>query len=185
MIETLAPTDYFSHLRTDVLALVPGDARTILSTGCGGGRTEAELVQRGAGVYGIEQNPEAAEAARARGIRVIEGDACDAGTFPEGVRFDCLIYADVLEHIADPVAVLRAHVPHLREGGTVIISVPNFRHYSVFAQLFVGGHVRYTDAGIFDRTHLRITTRKMVEGWLMEVGVTPVSRRYNFSRRKD
>jgi SAM-dependent methyltransferase len=184
---TGAPGDngYFSHLRTDVLAVIPSDASTILSVGCGSGRTEGELVKAGKQVYGIEQNEHAAAQAREAGIRVIVGDACSDGTLPEGVTFDCLIYADVLEHIADPVAVLRRHVSLLRPGGTVVVSVPNFRHYAVFMQLFVQGHIRYTDAGIFDRTHLRITTRKMVEGWFREVGVSPAERRHTFSRRRD
>jgi 2-polyprenyl-3-methyl-5-hydroxy-6-metoxy-1,4-benzoquinol methylase len=185
MIETATPTDYFSHLRHDVLAMVPEDARTILSVGCGSGRTEAELVKRGCEVHGIEQNADAAEAARARGIRVIEGDATDPGTLPEGVVFDALIYADVLEHIADPVAVMKVHVARLREGGAVVISVPNFRHVSVFRELFVGGMIRYKDAGIMDRTHVRITTRKMIEGWFGEVGVGPVRCEYVLPRRRD
>jgi hypothetical protein len=53
----------------------------------------------------------------------------------------------------------------------VIVSVPNFRYCDVFWHLFVLGHVRYGDSGLFDRTHLRITTRRMVEEWFTSVGV--------------
>ena len=170
---------YFSRRRADILELVPADARRILSVGCGAAVTEAELVKEGRSVVGIELNPGAAAIARRRGLEVFEGDATALDKALEGREFDCLIYADVLEHIADPVAVAAGHVRRLRAGGTVIISVPNFRCLMVFRQLFLQGRIQYTDQGVLDRTHLRLTTRKMVLDWFAELGLTPVSNRYN------
>ncbi len=175
---------YFSYLRRDVLNQVPSNARNVLSVGCGSGVTEAELVRRGVRVTAIELNPAAAAAARERGIEVLEGDATSAALPLSRRTFDCLIYADVLEHIAEPRDILRSHVQQLLPGGTVIISIPNFRNYRVFWQLFVRGHVRYEDAGIFDRTHLRITTRAMVYEWFREVGVVPTFTSYKRAGRK-
>ena len=83
------------------------------------------------------------------------------------------------------VAVLREHVRLLEFGGTVVISVPNFRYYSVARDLFVRGHVRYTDSGILDRTHLRVTTRRMVEEWLNQVGLTRAAFRYRIAMRRE
>jgi 2-polyprenyl-3-methyl-5-hydroxy-6-metoxy-1,4-benzoquinol methylase len=170
---------YFSHRRTDILELVPPDAKRILSVGCGAAVTEAELVKAGRTVVGIELNAGAAAVARRRGLEVFEGDAAALDRALEGREFDCLIYADVLEHIADPVAVARGHVTRLRDGGIVIISVPNFRCLMVFRQLFLQGRIQYTDQGVLDRTHLRLTTRKMILDWFAELGLTPVSNRYN------
>lgn len=176
---------YFTHLRTDVLAMIPAGARSFLSVGCGSGRTEAELVGRGCRVTGIELDAGAAAAARERGLEMLDGDASEIDAQLAGRRFDCLIYADVLEHIADPVAVLRRHVALLAPGGCAVVSVPNFRHYSVFRDLFLRGHVRYADAGIFDRTHLRVTTRRMVEEWFAEVGLVADAADYRIWRRRD
>ncbi|HZW11190.1 MAG TPA: methyltransferase domain-containing protein [Phycisphaerales bacterium] len=176
---------YFTHLREDVLGMVPANARAFLSVGCGSGRTEAELVKRGCSVTGIELMPGAAGAAREHGLEVLEGDVSEMTPRLAGRAFDCLIYADVLEHLADPVAVLRQHVPLLRPGGCAIVSVPNFRHHSVFRALFLHGHIRYVDAGIFDYSHLRITTRKMVAEWFGEVGLRPDMTRYNLWRRRE
>jgi methionine biosynthesis protein MetW len=163
--------DYFGHLRTDVLALVPEGAQRVLSLGCGGGRTEAELVKRGASVLGIEPHEPAARAAEQRGLEMLVGDADSTVGALAGREFDCLIYADVLEHIRDPEAVLEAHVPLLKPGGSVIISVPNFRHYSVLKHIFIKGEPPYTDAGIFDRTHVRLTTRKLIRRWVEGAGL--------------
>lgn len=162
--------DYFGHLRTDVLALVPDSARSVLSLGCGGGRTEAELVKRGARVLGIEPHEPAARAAEERGLEVLIGDSDSTREALAGRAFDCLIYADVLEHIRDPESVLAAHMPLLKPGGAVVISVPNFRNYIVVRELLIKGEAPYTDAGIFDRTHVRLTTRKLVERWVRGAG---------------
>ena len=67
----------------------------------------------------------------------------------------------------------------------MIISVPNFRYYSVLWQLAIRGHIQYVDAGILDRTHLRITTRRMVVDWLSQVGLHTVSWTYKITRRRD
>lgn len=183
---TGASTDgYFEWQREDVLRLVPNDVQRVLSVGCGAGATEAVLAERGVDVVGIEPNTTAASAARERGLQVICSDAVGAEANLAERTFDCLIYADVLEHIVDPVAVLRMHVRRLEPGGLVVISVPNLRHYTVFRDLFLRGRIVYRDAGICDRTHVRMTTQGMVVAWLAEVGVTVVRREYRMSRRRE
>jgi len=175
---------YYEWLRSDVISAVPADAKTILSVGCAAGRTEAELVKRGVKVVGVEINPDAAKIARERGLNILEGDASEIDVDVAGGFYDCLIYADVLEHLPDPLSVLQRHVASLKESGTVIVSVPNFRHYSVLRQLFVHGHVRYTDAGILDRTHLRITTGKMVLEWFKLAGLRTTFLKYVIEGRR-
>ena len=178
-------SSYYSHIRHDVLAHVPPNVKRVLSIGCGEGQTEAQLVARGVQVTAIELNPVAAKVAAAAGIEVVCGDASSSTLFSSGVLFDCLIYSDVLEHIMDPESVLREHLPLLAPEGIVIVSVPNFRHYAVFWELFVAGHVHYTDAGFFDRTHLRITTRRMIQEWFSNVGLQTKEIDYRMNRTRD
>ena len=177
--------EYFGHLRLDVLGHIPANAERILSVGCGAGVTEAELVRGGARVTGIELQPGPAAAARQRGLEVLEGDVESINASLRDREFDCLLYADVLEHLADPESVVRTHVESLAPGGTVVISVPNFRYLTVLWQLGVRGHIRYTDAGILDRTHLRLTTRRMVVEWLERIGLTSIGWEYTIARRRD
>lgn len=176
---------YYEHFRPSILEQVPTAAKCVLSAGCAAGATESELVKRGVKVLGIEIDHEAAALARQRGLIVLEGDISTIDVGQVCGSFDCLIYADVLEHLPDPLAVLRRHVERLKSSGTVIVTVPNFRHYTVLWQLFILGRVRYRQAGILDRTHLRITTRKLVIEWFDEVGIEPVLCNYHISRRRD
>ena len=178
-------TSYYGHFRKNILEYVPQNTKCALSVGCGAGITEAELVKQGVTVFGIEINHEAAKAARQRGLIIFEGDASAIDIDAVDELFDCLIYADVLEHLSDPVEVLKRHVSKLKRGGTVIVSVPNFRHYSVFWQLFVRGYLKYEDAGILDRTHLKITTRKTLIQWFGQVNLELVSCRLGIDRRRD
>jgi len=175
---------YYEYFRRDVIAAVPSEAKCVLSVGCAGGISEAELAKKGIKVVGVEINREAAKIARQRGLTVLEGDASEVDVSVTGEQYDCIIYADILEHLADPVAVLKRHVEHLRPGGTVYVSIPNFRHYSVFWELFVRGHIRYKNAGILDRTHLRMTTRKMVLHWFEQAGLKLVRWKYINNRKK-
>jgi len=172
-------------LRHSLFEHVPKTAKCVLSVGCANGITEAELVKQGMKVVGVEINPEAAEIARQRGLIILEGDASEIDVSVAGELYDCIIYGDVLEHLPDPLSVLQRHVTSLKKNGTVIVFVPNFRHYSVFWQLFVRGHIKYVDAGILDRTHLRITTRKMVLEWLELAGVRLSIFKYCISGRRN
>lgn len=176
---------YYEWFRGDVIAVVPPTAKCVLSVGCAAAKTEAELVRRGVKVVGVEISPEAAARARQRGLTVLEGDVSDIDISVASESYDCLIYSDVLEHLCDPIAILERHVSRLQLNGTVIISVPNFRHYSVFWQLFVRGHIKYVDAGIMDRTHIRITTRKMVLEWFEKLGLETVICKSCVGRRRD
>jgi 2-polyprenyl-3-methyl-5-hydroxy-6-metoxy-1,4-benzoquinol methylase len=175
---------YYEWIRYDIFDVVPALAKCILSVGCGGGITEAKLVRQGVKVVGVEINSEAAKIARQRGLTILEGDVSKIDVSVAGELYDCIIYGDVLEHLQDPLSVLQRHVASLKKNGTVIVSVPNFRHYSVLWQLFVHGHVRYVDAGIFDRTHLRITTRKMVLEWFAMAGLRTTFLKYVIGGRR-
>ena len=121
---------------------------------------------------------------RQHGLTILEGDVSEIDVNINDESYDCIIYADILEHLTDPVAVLKRHIKYLRPGGIVYISIPNFRHYSVFWQLFVRGHIHYKDAGILDRTHLRMTTRKMVLQWFKQAGLELIRWKYINNRKK-
>ncbi len=176
---------YYEWLREDVLVWIDDGTTHVLSVGCGGGVTEAELVKRGVQVTGIEPQPEAAERARARGLTVFTESAENCSAILTDQQFDCLIFSDVLEHIPDPTSIISGYSRFLKPGGRVIVSVPNFRHYSVFHSLWIKGEIQYTNAGILDRTHIRLTTRKMVSRWFSECGLEQCHVDYRILRRRD
>jgi 2-polyprenyl-3-methyl-5-hydroxy-6-metoxy-1,4-benzoquinol methylase len=177
---------YYDYDRSDVLAMVPGEAKRILSIGCGSGTNEARLKERGAFVAGIELCEEAAARARERLDQVVTGDVetMDSLPWPPG-SFDCVICADVLEHLRRPEDLLRKIHDVLSPGGHVVISVPNSRNWKVLRQLVVKGDYPYEDQGLFDRTHVRMLTVRSMTRMLAECGfeVTRKEFTYLYPRR--
>lgn len=168
-----APRDdrsYYRQERREVLAMIPRGASRILDVGCGEGALGRRLLEQGASeVVGIETDPATADAARKNLSRVFRGDVETMELpFDEGY-FDCVVLADVLEHLRDPLAALRKIARHLSDSGTVVASIPNVRFLGVVEAL-AEGRWEYKDFGILDRTHLRFFTRKEMEILFREAG---------------
>ena len=162
---------YDACARPEVQALIPHDARTVLDVGCGAGALGAALKRRGASqVVGVEANPQAAAVAMGILDRVHIGDI-EVLDLPYGAgTFDCIVLADVLEHLRDPWGVLRRLAPLLRAHGRLIASLPNIRHWSVLRGL-LQGEWTYLPAGILDRGHLRFFTLRSGRALLESAGL--------------
>jgi len=164
--------DYFEHSRPDVLELIPETAKRILEIGCGSGMLGASIKQRQpAYVAGVEYDPIAAGRASKRLDEVFVGDI-EAGevSFEEN-SFDCIICADVLEHLRDPASVLKLLRGWLKPEGCMVTSLPNVRNHTVIQSLLAGNWT-YESAGLLDSDHVRFFTRREIEKLLFQTGFT-------------
>jgi methionine biosynthesis protein MetW len=155
--------------RPQIVALVPPGARRVLDLGCASGALGAALkALRPVEVVGIERDPVYAAEARERYDRVIEGDVEDV---PSDLgRFDCLVAADVLEHLVDPWSALRAYAERLEPGCRAIVSLPNVGHWTTYAALARGSWPRKAE-GVHDATHLRWFTLRDALDLLDQAGL--------------
>lgn len=163
--------DYYSHSRPEVRALVPRTARVIVDVGCGAGAVGAALKEDipGAEVRGIEQHLEAAAEAARRldDVAVLSAEGGMPASWPAP---DCVIFADVLEHLVDPWTTFRRWCAGLRPGAVVVVSLPNVGHHSVTIPLWKG-RWDYGKEGLLDRTHLRFFTRQTSLDLFQESGL--------------
>ncbi len=103
-----------------------GGTGTLLDVGAGTGIFMHLARERGWHPTGVDICPLTAEkAAREFGVQIAVGPF-EHHTF-DGGQFDAVTMLDVLEHVPDPMAVLRRVHTLLRPGGAVYIAVPNQR----------------------------------------------------------
>ena len=155
------PTDYYMHVRREIIDEVPIGSDSVLEVGCAEGRTGAVLKAEGRArwVAGIELMDVAANQARSVLDQVLSGNIENMVLpFAEG-QFDVIILADVLEHLVDPWSTLHHLKFYLKTNGLFIVSLPNVRNWRVLMPLLFNGKWEYQDEGIMDRTHLRFFTR--------------------------
>lgn len=164
--------EYYQRARPEIERLVPSHAKMILDVGCGAGVLGAHLKRRGmVEVVGVEIDPDAAATAEKVLDRIHVGDV-EVLDLPYGTNtFDCIILADVIEHLRDPWTLLRRLVPLLKPDGRVIASLPNVRHWSVLRGL-LQGEWTYLPAGILDRSHFRFFTLKTGRTLLESAGLS-------------
>jgi methionine biosynthesis protein MetW len=137
----------------------------ILDVGCGtGSLTNVVTGGKNNEVLGIEPDKLRAEVANSRGVDVFCGILSEE-YFNGRELFDVVMFADVLEHVADPAALLRLASKGLKPDGFVLISVPNVAHWSMRLHM-LRGRFDYTEIGIRDATHLRWFTLKTVKNLL-------------------
>ena len=161
--------DYFAHARSEIETLLPKKCGCVLEIGCGSGATLGWLRQDHQAVHTV--GVEIAEAAASKARSFADDVYCldfERQELPGGERkFDLVLCLDVLEHMVDPWAVVdRLTTRHLATGGTLIVSLPNVRHYSVVLPLLFIGRWDYEDAGLLDRTHLRFFTKASAKALL-------------------
>ncbi len=72
-------------------------------------------------------------------------------------KYDYIIFADVIEHIDNPIEVLKKFFEKLDSETKIIISTPNIAFGAVRLSLLCG-QFNYVNSGILESTHLRFYT---------------------------
>jgi 2-polyprenyl-3-methyl-5-hydroxy-6-metoxy-1,4-benzoquinol methylase len=142
------------------LLAMSGTGKRVLELGCATGYVSAALKARGHYVDAVEIDEAAASAARAFADRVVVADLDRerlAALFA-GQRYDVVMAGDVLEHLRDPVRVLRDAADLLAVDGHIVLSIPNVAYHDVRLAL-LSGDWTYHATGILDATHVRFLTR--------------------------
>jgi SAM-dependent methyltransferase len=167
------PESYYGQGRPELVALLPARLGRVLDVGCGSGGVGRAIRDRADALVGVELNPEAAERAREVYDMVLVGRV-EKRLDEAGGPFDTILAYDVVEHLPDPVAVLRRLRAAAAPGALVHVSVPNARHFSLVRDLVLRGTFGYEESGHRDNTHLRWFTRRdlvaLIEaaGWQAE-----------------
>ncbi len=155
-----------------VIAQLIGPGETLLDLGMGTGGLGQYLHQRHSIVAdGVTLNQAEADIARAwyRHAVVADLDHDRLQALFGEQRYDCIVCADVLEHLKAPQDLLAQCKAMLSTGGRLITSVPNAGYCGLVAEL-MQGDFRYRSEGLLDNSHLRFFTRKSLQRFFVEHG---------------
>jgi 2-polyprenyl-3-methyl-5-hydroxy-6-metoxy-1,4-benzoquinol methylase len=176
----ISPADYVhrwsslrGQTRTDLLARIAPDAKSILEFGCGEAPLGAALKARQkCRVVGIEIDPRAAAVARKRIDDVYCGDAREIVALIKE-KFDWIIGGDIIEHLDEPWSFLADLRGVCAQGGHLLLSIPNVANAAVVSDL-IRGRFDYVYMGLTCVGHLRFFTKRTIEEMLSIAGWTVV-----------
>ena len=182
--ELCKPNPSYIGSRDDILNLIPVKVGKVLDIGCSVGALGEQLKRRNNNVevIGIEIDRQMARVAREKLDSVIMEDVenINLADYLPLNHFDCIIFADILEHLRNPRDVLKNAMSFLRDSGVVIASIPNVRHYTTIANLLFRGYWPYRERGIHDKTHLRFFTLRNIGELFQHANLKIVSIKRNY-----
>lgn len=162
---------YFEELHHGLLRQV-GTGLKILDVGCGYGQNGAAMMKKNNIVFGVDLSPLAIEKAKKRLTCAVVADFSRPETIPEeikGEKFDMVVFSDILEHVYNPLSLIRNARPLMKENAILLVSVPNIANWLNRLQLLLGSW-EYTVSGIMDRTHIRFFTLKSIKRLIQTAG---------------
>ncbi len=174
--------DRYQAIDPDKLGLPP--RARVLDVGCGTGRHLLELSRLSGDFVGLDMDHEdlmkfnymlkltAKERPVVANVSAVEGDG-ECLPFADGL-FDCVICTETLEHVPDDGAVLGELLRVLRQGGTLVISVPDEHSERLLWKL--SPRYRTTPGG-----HVRIYRRSDIARLLRDYGAEPFATEYRHS----
>ena len=127
--QCLESPDYYSAGRPEfartIRMAVRAGLTNVLDVGCGAGDFLDLARTSGLRTFGLEFNPTAAAKARAKGHEIFDQMLPDvpANVCPGG--FDLITLFQVLEHVPDPVGIIKQAAARLKPGGYISIAVPS------------------------------------------------------------
>ncbi|MDH4027772.1 MAG: class I SAM-dependent methyltransferase [Nitrospirota bacterium] len=185
-----------------LLFLANKRGKRLLEIGCGNGSTLAALGKQFDELHGIEFSGERVKTA-ARNLKdynaeIIKASIEERVPYPDAY-FDCIIWADVIEHIINLWSSMEEIVRILRPSGRLITVTPNIAKIKARIMLLLGRFpaTSGTDEGfgirpgeMFDGGHMHYFTYSMMRklysrydlNVISEIGIGKYGRLHNFCR---
>jgi len=172
--EYVAGASYRIFQMRQLLEQVCGPQRpgTLLDVGAGMGLLVEAAQELGIEATGVEPSRYLAQQGRDRGLDVLEGILPHPSL--GGRQFDMVTCADVIEHVTDPVGLLRQLGTVTRPGGTIVVTTPDVESVAARAMGSRWWHYRVAHVCFFptsameeavQRAGLRIVRRRRQTWW--------------------
>lgn len=140
--EIIGFKSWLNGLKSSPFRWVPSNVR-VLDIGCGFGESLGYYQARGCDVYGVEADENVRRVAKKFGYKVHVG-LFDPEVY-ERDYFEFVTMSQVIEHVADPLEVLRGVRRILKPGGELVLSTPNANGWGarLFGDKWINWHAPY------------------------------------------
>ena len=148
--------DLSENTSTGLILKKIGRGSTVLEFGCATGRMTRYMQEHlHCKVYIVEIDPDAYKTASQYAADGVCGDIMNMEWKKKfsDIRFDHILFADVLEHTLNPDLVIREASGLLAPDGNIIFSIPNITHNDIILKA-INNHFDYTNIGLLDNTHI-------------------------------
>lgn len=156
----LGQYEYFEDINLGLTKYIPS-GKKILDVGCGQGILGEIYRKNNNEYYGIEWANDVEGILKKRLTKYFKADVTDFKKVAKLLgrnKFDIIIFADVLEHLYDPVTVVNFYKKYLKDNGKIYFSLPNIAVFNARIWLLLG-KFNYTQVGTLDKTHIRFFTK--------------------------
>lgn len=156
----LGQYEYFEDVNFGLTKYIPV-GKKILDVGCGQGVLGEIFRKNNNEYFGVEWADDVEGTLEKRLTKYYKADVTDFKRVEMLLgknKFDIIIFADVLEHLYDPVEIVNFYKKYLKENGRIYISVPNVAVFNARIGLLFG-KFNYTPVGTLDKTHIRFFTK--------------------------
>jgi 2-polyprenyl-3-methyl-5-hydroxy-6-metoxy-1,4-benzoquinol methylase len=139
------------------LKLKPGPKRKLLDIGAGAGILVKEASKVGFLSEGVEPSEKLTFSARKNNIKIHQGiiDDCKFD-----YKFDVITCIDVIEHVLDPIKLLKDIHENLEEDGVAIIVTPDIDSLMSKIMKWKWWHIRIAHISYFNKKTLEIALKK-------------------------
>jgi SAM-dependent methyltransferase len=141
-----------SRRLSNLLAVLgrPSSTVRLLDVGCSSGAFLQSALHLGFTAEGVEPSADAAQTARAAGLKVFTG-YLEQAQFPDA-SFDAITLIEIVEHLRDAQSLLQECARILKPGGVVLVTTPNAHSWTAramgarwagFSLNDMGGHISF------------------------------------------
>jgi len=151
-------TLYNTAANPGILSLILPEAETALDLGCGTGKLGEQLALHSVEADGVTFNEEERTIAAPKYRRIWVYDL-ENGIPPVDRKYDLVVMSHLLEHLADPSALMVSLPSIMTPRSRVVCAIPNMLFLYNRLKL-LAGRIEYQEYGLMDYTHVRWYTRK-------------------------
>lgn len=161
--------DYYEPVVEQITSVIPSSARNVLSIGCGSGKMEGWLVEKGLRVAAIPLDPVIAVSATASRIEMICDDI-EAADPTRSERFDCVLCLNVLHLASKPTKLLALASAFMHQGATLVIQSPNMMSLRGLRCLLRGAHSTFF--ANYESVGTHFSSARTIRNWCISSGLT-------------